>query len=92
MLEDGIIEEQAGYGSGYVNNAVLCKMLSEVDGTPIGKLKEGEEVITYFDMTASEDKRIVVCLLKQDNYGNWFSNNVAQCRINEKTVYKYEQD
>ncbi|MBQ6747092.1 MAG: Omp28-related outer membrane protein [Bacteroidaceae bacterium] len=92
LLEDGIIENQVGYGPGYVNNAVLCKMLSENEGTSLGKLNKGEETEAHFTLTETENKRIVVSLLKQDINGNWLSNNVAQCNTNAKIDYLYEQD
>ena len=92
LLEDGIVEDQVGYGPGYVNNAVLCEMLSKNDGTPIGKLNKGEETVDHFSLNKAENKRVLVSLLKQDINGNWLSNNVAQCNTNAKIDYLYEQD
>lgn len=92
VVEDGIVEEQAGYGPGYVNNSVLRSFLGGVDGNDLGSLKAGQEARLAFPAASGKDCRIVAYILKQDAGGAWRVDNVAQCAVGKIIEYRYEQD
>ena len=92
LVEDGIVADQAGAGSGYVNNSVLRAVLGSggFDGTPAGNLKVGGEQTVQFSRAFDGSKdhhRIVAFVLKDGK-----ALNTSTCAVGDKTGYEYEKD
>ena len=92
LIEDGIVADQTGAGSGYVNNAVLRSFLGDggLDGTPAGRIKAGEESTVRFSRAfdgPQDHKRLTVFVLKDGKV-----LNTSACALNDKKGYEYEAD
>lgn len=93
LVEDGIVARQTGAGDNYVNNAVLrATLTASFAGEPLGNLIAGDEVTRSFPVDPGENLRIVACVLKRMDDGNYRAVNAAQCALNKKIDYRYEPD
>ena len=91
LVEDGIIADQAGAGSQYVNNAVLRGFLGEgMDGKSIGSLKAGEErtLTLSAQLKGLSDRIRIVAYVLRDGA----VINADSCSLNETSGYEYEPD
>lgn len=92
VVVDGAVTEQAGYGPGYVNRAVLWTYNGNKDGYKVGALKAGEErTLDIHVPGAAPGVRAVAVLLCETDDGLRVEN-VAQCEMGKKIDYRYEVD
>ena len=87
QVEDGLVARQAGYGEGYVNQAVLRGFLGDgYTGNSLGELAEGEEATRSFNVELTENQRFVAFILKDGR-----CRNVRSCADGETLDYAYEE-
>ena len=92
LVRDGIVAEQAGYGPGYVNNAVLAGFVTDQTGQAVGALQPEVEVSRTFQLPQGLPGTRVVAWVLREVDGGIIVDNVAQCTLGKKIDYRYEAD
>ena len=92
LVRDGTVTEQAGYGPGYVNRAVLQSFISPDEGYSLGLMRAEEERTADFQAPeAASGLRVAAWLIRETEAG-LRAENAAQCAIGKKIDYRYEVD
>lgn len=92
LVRDGDVTEQAGYGPGYVNRAVLLGFLSSDEGDVLGPMQGEEERSAVFQAVgAAKGLRVVSWAIRETTSG-LRAVNAVQCSIGNKKDYRYEAD
>ena len=92
LVRDGDVTEQAGYGPGYVNQAVLQGFLTSEEGDLLGVTGAGEERTATFQAdVAASGVRVAAWAIRETSSG-LRAENAVQCALGNKIDYRYEAD
>ena len=92
LVRDGDVTEQAGYGPGYVNQAVLQGFLTSEEGDLLGVTGAGEERTATFQAdVAASGARVAAWAIRETSSG-LRAENAVQCALGNKIDYRYEAD
>ena len=92
LVRDGDVTEQAGYGPGYVNRAVLQGFLTSDEGDALGAIGAGEERMAAFQAAgAASGVRVAAWAIRETSSG-LRAENAVQCAMGKKIDYRYEAD
>lgn len=92
LVTDGIVAEQAGYGPGFTNNAVLTGFLTDLTGQALGSLEPDAEASREFQLPQPSSGTRIVAWVFREAEGGMLVDNVAQCALGKKIDYRYEAD
>lgn len=92
LVRDGDVTEQAGYGPGYVNRAVLRGFLTADEGDVLGTMAAGEERTASFQALEADSGLRVASWVIRETTAGLRAVNAVQCTVGKKIDYRYEAD